>query len=269
MSERDGFQPGVPCWVETWQDDGDAAAEYYGRIFGWEAEQTSSSDGGTFRICRLRGRDVAAIGSPIPEEAPPVPTWTTFIQVESAERTAEKVKATGGSVLVGPMESLDGGSLAIVADPAGAAFAIWEQARHRGAQLVNEPGAWTMSMLVTPDPDQAVRFYGDVFGWSTESFSEMTLFTLSGFVGGEPQQPVPRDVVAVIAPPGSADGAPPHWSVGFWIRDPDEAARLTREIGGQVLAEPFDIPGAGMRQAALADPQGATFTVTRPPGLDD
>jgi hypothetical protein len=258
--------------VETWQDDGDRAVEYYARLFGWEAEQTSSTDGGTFRICRLRGRDVAAIGSPIPDEAPPVPSWTTFIQVESAAETADRVKAAGGSVVVGPMESLEGGSIAIVADPAGAAFAIWEQVRHRGAQVVNEPGAYTMSMLVTPDPEEAVRFYGDVFGWSTESFGmggdEMTLFTLPGYIGGEPEQPVPRDVVAVLAPPGAGNGAPPHWSVGFWIRDPDEAARVTRQMGGQVLAEPFDIPGAGMRQATLADPQGATFTVTRPPGLE-
>jgi hypothetical protein len=272
MSEREGFQPGVPCWVETWQDDGDAAMDYYGRIFGWEGGETSSVDDGTFRICKLRGRDVAAIGSPIPEEAPAVPSWTTFIQVESAAETAEAVKRAGGSVIVGPMDSLEGGRIAIVADPAGAAFAIWELGMHRGAQLVNEPGAWTMSMLVTPDPERAVRFYGEVFGWATESFgmgdAEMTLFTLPGFVGGEPQQPVPRDVVAVITPSGAAEGPPPHWSVGFWISDPDEAARLTRELGGQVLAEPFDIPGAGMRQAALADPQGATFTVTRPPGID-
>jgi predicted enzyme related to lactoylglutathione lyase len=272
MSERNGFQPGVPCWVETWQDDGDAAASYYGRIFGWEAEQTASpDDGGSFRICRLRGRDVAAIGSPIPEQAPPVPSWTTFIQVDSAEETAARVKEAGGSVIVGPMESLEGGSIAIAADPAGAAFAVWEQAKHRGAEVINEPGAWAMSMLITPDSEQAVRFYAEVFGWSTESFGmggdEITMFTLPGYVGGEPQQPVPRDVVATVAPAAAAEGAPPHWSVDFWISDPDEAARITTEMGGRVLAGPFDIPDLGMRQATLADPQGATFTVTRPPGL--
>lgn len=271
MSEPSGFQPGVPCWVETWQNDGDAAADYYSRIFGWETEQTSSGEGGSFRICRLRDRDVAGIGSPIPEGAPPTPVWTTFIQAKSADETAAKVEETGGNVMVRPMDSLDGGRIAIAADQAGAAFAIWEQAKHRGAQIINEPGAWTMSMLVTPDREAAVRFYGEVFGWAIESFEmgggEMTLFTLPGYVGGEPEQPVPREVVAVLAPAGGADGTPPHWSVGFWIRDPDEAARITTEMGGRVLAEPADIPGAGMRQAALADPQGATFTVTRPPGV--
>jgi predicted enzyme related to lactoylglutathione lyase len=271
MSERDGFQPGVPCWVETWQDDGDAAAAYYGRIFGWSAGQTASPDGGSFRICKLRGRDVAAIGSPIPDEAPPVPSWTTFIQVDSAEETATRVREAGGSVIITPKESLEGGKVAIAADPAGAAFALWEQGKHQGARVINEPGAWAMSMLVTPDPSEAIRFYGDVFGWDTETFgmggAEITMFTLPGYVGGEPSQPVPRDVVATVAPPGAAEGAPAHWSADFWISDPDEAARITTEMGGRVLAEPFDIPEIGMRQASLADPQGATFTVTRPPGV--
>ena len=273
MSERNGFQSGVPCWVETWQDDGDAAAAYYSRIFGWEVEQTASpGDGGSFRICRLRGRDVAAIGSPIPDPAPPVPSWTTFIQVDSTEQIVARVKEAGGNVVVDPMDSLEGGSIAIVADPAGAAFAVWEQAKHGGAELINEPGAWAMSMLVTPDSEQAVRFYGEVFGWSTESFGmggdEIVMFTLPGYVGGEPSQPVPRDVVATVAPPAAAEGVPPHWSVDFWVRDPDEIARITTEMGGQVLAEPFDIPEIGMRTAALADPQGAAFSITRPPGLD-
>jgi hypothetical protein len=272
MSDRDGFAPGVPCWVETWQDDGEAASAYYSRIFGWEAgKPLSRDDGGSFRICKLRGRDVAAIGSPVPEEAPPVPSWTTFIQVASAEQTAAKAKEAGGSVIVEPMSSLEGGSIAIVADPAGAAFAVWEQAKHGGAQTINEPGAWAMSMLVTPDSQQAVRFYGEVFGWTTESFGmageEIVMFTLPGYVGGEPEQPVPRDVVATVAPAAAAEGQTAHWSVDFWARDPDEIARITTEMGGRVLAEPFDIPGIGMRQAALADPQGATFTVTRPPGI--
>jgi predicted enzyme related to lactoylglutathione lyase len=273
MSERNGFQPGVPCWVETWQNNADRAIEYYSRIFGWEVEDAVTTDAdGTFHMCRLRGRDVAGIGFPIPEGAPPVPTWTTFIQVDSAAEAAGKVKDAGGNVIVEPFESLEGGRLTIAADPAGAAFAAWEQAEHRGARVINEPGAWAMSMLVTPDPEGAKRFYGDVFGWTTRPFAvgdaEVTMFALPGYVGGEPQQPVPRDVVATLAPPGAApEGTAAHWSVDFWVRDPDEAARVTAESGGQVLAEPFDLPDIGMRQAALADPQGATFTITRPPGL--
>jgi hypothetical protein len=269
MSERDGFQPGVPCWVDTWQPDADAAMKFYGRLFGWESDETADAPGDVKHyVCRLRGRDVAAVAS-----GPDVPTtaWNTYVWVDDVHATVAKVQAAGGSVLREPFEALDGGRVAIVADPSGAAIGLWRPGDHGGAQLINEPGAWAMSMLVTPDPERAVRFYGEVFGWATESFgmggAEFTMFTLPGYVGGEPEQPVPRDVVAVLAPPGAADGAPAHWSVDFWIRDPDEAARITSEMGGQVLAEPFDVPDLGMRQAALADPQGATFTITRPPGL--
>jgi hypothetical protein len=272
MSERDGYQHGVPCWVDTWQPDADAAVEFYKRIFGWEAEDTMPADvSGKHYMCRLRGRDAAAVASR-PEEAPPVTAWNTYVWVNDVDATVAKVKEAGGGVLKEPFDALDGGWIAIVADPAGAAIGIWQPGAHKGARVINEPGAWAMSMLVTPDPKNAKRFYGELFGWTTRSFGlgdeEITMFAVPGYVGGEPQQPVPRDVVATLAPPGAApDGTPPHWSVDFWVRDADEVARVTAEMGGQVLAEPYDVPDIGMRQAALVDPQGAAFTITRPPGL--
>jgi predicted enzyme related to lactoylglutathione lyase len=269
MSDRDGFQPGVPCWVETWHDDPERAIRFYSGIFGWEAENTLPPDAdGTFHICRLRGRDAAAIGSPIPAGAPPTAVWTTFIRVESAKEIAGKVKDAGGSVTVEPFESLEGGRLAIVADPSGAAFAAWEQAQHKGAQVVNEPGAWAMSALETTDSEGAKAFYGELFGWETEPFGPqdagISLWRLPGYVGGEPQQPVPRDVVATMIANGEG---PARWSVDFWIADVDEAAAKSTELGGRTLTPPYNVPAAGMRQAVLADPAGAVFSITQPPGV--
>jgi len=269
VSERDGFDAGVPCWVETWHNDPEAALTFYSGLFGWEAENTLGLEAdGTFSICRLRGRDVAAIGSPIPEGAPPTAVWSTFVRVESAQRTATQVAEAGGSVMVEPFESFEGGRLAIVADPSGAVLAAWEQAEHRGAQLVNEPGAWSMSILNTRDPEGAEAFYGTVFGWETETFDtgggEVELFRLPGYVGGEPQQPVPRDVVAVMVEMdshGLPKEMPPHWSVDFWIDDTDAAAAKAPELGGSVVVPPFDSPA--FRQAVLLDPGGAAFTASQ------
>jgi uncharacterized protein len=263
MSERDGFAPGVPCWVDTWQPDAEAAVAFYTRLFGWDAEDTMPADmPGRHFMCRLRGRDVAAIASR-PEAAPPVTTWSTYIWVESAADAAAKALAAGGSIVMEPFDSLDGGSIAVLADPTGAAFCVWQPGGHGGAQLVNEPGAWSMSMLSTPDTDRAKEFYGALFGWATESFavgdSEVTLWRRPGYVGGDPGQPVPRDVVAVMA--GSAGDSPPAWGVDFWVHDADATADKARELGGRVDAPPYDIPG--FRQAALADPQGAAFTVSQ------
>jgi len=152
------------------------------------------------------------------------------------------------------------GRTAVIADPAGAVFTVSEPDPHRGAQVVNEPGAWAMSALSTPDLGSAKAFYGAVFGWEADTFpvgdAEFTLWRLPGFEGGEPEQPVPADVVAVAGP-----GEQPRWDVDLWIEDPDAIATRATELGGTVVAGPFDMPMG--RRAVLADPQGATFSISR------
>jgi uncharacterized protein len=271
MSERDGYQPGVPCWVDTGQPDPQAAVGFYTELFGWEAEDAMPPDSeGSYFVCRLRGREVAAVGSQPSEGGPPVPVWNTYIWVESADDTGAKVTDAGGSVVMEPFDVLDAGRMAVVSDSSGAVFCVWQANEHTGARLVNEPGAWSMSMLNTRDPEGAKAFYGAVFGWEADTFdlggSELTLWRLPGFLGGEPQQPVPRDVVGVMAPMTSdrfPDDVPPHWSVDFWVGDIDAIADNAARLGGRIIAPPYDIPGAPMRQAFLADPAGAAFSVTR------
>jgi predicted enzyme related to lactoylglutathione lyase len=266
MSERDGYAPGVPCWIDTWRAEPETALDFYTELLGWDAEQTTPPGPPvTYFLGRLRGRDVAAIGSPPPDSAPSAPGWTTYVWVESADGTAAAVTGAGGTVVMEPSDSLDGGRVAIVADPAGAVLGVWQPGAHKGAQLVNEPGAWSMSALNTRDPDGAKAFYGAVLGWQADTMdldgSEFTLFRLPGYVGGEPEQPVPRDVIATMAPAGDAD-VPPHWSVDFWVGDVEGTVGKAAELGGSVVVPAYDIPGTPLRQGVLADPEGVTFSVT-------
>jgi uncharacterized protein len=152
----------------------------------------------------------------------------------------------------------------VLADPAGAVLCVWQPGERHGARLVNEPSAWAMSVLQTRDQESCEAFYRDVFGWQTEAFgpSGVTLFRLPGYVGGEPLQPVPRDVVAVMAPLAD-DSAPSRWNPDFWVHDADEVAGKASGLGGRVLAPPSD--NGGMRQAVVADPDGAVFSVTTAP----
>jgi predicted enzyme related to lactoylglutathione lyase len=263
MSERDEYAPGVPCWVDTWQSDAAATAAFYADLLGWETELTTPDRAGAqYVMCRLRGRDVAAIGSGA-AGAPPA-AWTTYVQVASVDDTVAKAREAGGAIVTAPFDSLDGGRIAIVADPAGATFGVWAPGAHRGAQLVNEPGAWTMSVLLCDDPEPAKRFYGATLGWTGDPFplgdTEGTLWRLDGYVGGEPAQPVPRDVVAVMAP---AFGRPAQWTVNFWVDDADATAARAPDLGGKVLAGPFDT--AISRDAVIADPAGAVFSVSTAP----
>ena len=247
MSERNGYEPGVPCWVDTWQGDAGAAAGFYTQLFGWEAAR-----GDDYSMFRLRGREVAGLGGQAIE---PV-AWTTYVQVDDAAAAAQRVTEAGGSVLREPFDSLEGGRIAVVADPAGAVLGLWQLGEHRGAELVNEPGAWAMSVLTQPDPQRAKAFYRAALGWEAEAFGPATLFRLPGYVGGEPQQPVPRDVIAVMT-----EGGPARWTPGFWVHDADAAAARAAELGGEVLAPPADT-GVG-RTALLADPAGAVFSISK------
>src|SRR5262245_19950989 len=99
MAERDGYIPGVASWVDTNQPDPKAAVPFYRGLFGWDFEDTMPSESaGNYFIGRIRGGDVAAVSS-IPEGAPPLAMWNTYIWVDSADDTADKVRAAGGSVV--------------------------------------------------------------------------------------------------------------------------------------------------------------------------
>jgi uncharacterized protein len=269
MSQRDGYAHGVPCWMAAVQRNPADAVAFYSELFGWDAENLMpEGEQGDYFVCRHRGLDVAAIVSVDGAPPPPSSVWATHVWVEDAKGTAHAVQREGGTVVGEPFESPGGGVVAVLADPAGAVFCAWEPRERRGAQVVNEPSAWAMSQLITDDIDAAKRFYGSVFGWETEEFgmgdARVTLWRVPGYVGGEPQQPVSREVVAamaVLSPVDAAAGPSPHWSPDFWIADAEQAAEQVPGLGGRVVVPPHEVPP--FRRVVLADPEGATFSVSQ------
>jgi predicted enzyme related to lactoylglutathione lyase len=276
MPQRDGYIPGVPCWVDTNQPDPEAAAAFYGGLFGWEVRDVMPPESeGTYLVGQIRGRGVAAI-SPIPEGAPPMAMWNTYIWVESADETASRVAEAGGKVLMGPFDVEDAGRMAMFADAEGAAFSVWEARVHKGAQIVNEAGALNFNGLNTRDVDGAKAFYGSVFGWTTLDLGGAEMWSLPGY-GDHLEERTPglrkqmaefggptgfEDVVANITPLGDDQAdVPAHWSVTFGVDDADASAAKASELGGTVIVAPFDAPW--VRMAVLADPAGATFIASQ------
>jgi len=277
MLERDGYLPGVPCWIDTSQPDPKAAVDFYGGLFGWDLQDAMPPDApGNYFIARLRGGDVAAIGSQ-PEGGPPMATWNTYIWVDSADEAAAKVRDAGGRVLSDPFDVMNAGRMAVCADPAGAAFCVWQAKEHRGAQIVNEPGSLNFNGLNTRDAEGAKAFYGAVFGWEALPVGgDAEMWRLPGY--GEylersdpglrermAQSGAPagfEDVVATLTPiaDDQAD-VPAHWSVTFAVEDADATAERAAQLGGRVLAAPFDAPW--VRMTVIADPQGATFIASK------
>lgn len=276
MSEREGYIPGVPCWVDTNQPDPKAALPFYGDLLGWEFEDTMpEGSGGSYFIGRIRGGDVAAVGS-VPEGAPPTPTWNTYVWVESADETAAKVRSAGGSVLTEAFDVMDAGRMAVVADPEGAVFCVWQAKNHRGARVVNEHGSLNFNGLATRDPERAKAFYGAVFGWRLLTSPAGLMWTLPGY-GDHLEESNPGlrkqmadmgapdgfiDVVVALEPLAVDDAATPaHWTVTFGVDDIDATAVKARELGGKVIAGPVDAPWS--RTAVIGDPQGATFIASQ------
>ncbi len=276
MPERDGYIPGVPCWVDTTQPDPDSAAEFYSGVFGWELEDVMPPDApGKYLIARIRRGDVGAISSR-PEGAPPGAVWNTYIWVDSADDAAAKVTDAGGTVIGEPSDVMDAGRMAVLSDPEGAVFCVWQAKEHRGAQIVNEHGSVNFNGLATRDLEGAKAFYGSVFGWSTLDLGGGGAWTLPGYGDHlEANDPGLRerlaemggpagfeDVVATINPiPDSEPDTPAHWSVTFAVDDADAVAAKAEELGGNVIAPPFDAPW--VRMTVIADPAGATFIATK------
>ncbi len=265
MSGTITYMPGVPCWVETLVPDTAAARTFYSALFAWTFSGPGSMPvGGSYYVARSHDADVAGIAS-LPPDGAAHAQWSTQIAVANLDDAAERARALGGRVVVGPLDAPPAGRLAVIEAPGGSTFALWEARERLGAQRVNEPNAWAMSALRARDLDRALPYYEALFGWRRERFDagaeHIELLRLPGYVGGVPEQPVPRDVVAVAV----EDAHAPFdtWSVDFWIDDVDRAIESIRAHGGHVFAGPFD---AGIfRRAIVACPAGAIFSISRPP----
>ncbi|HYI18933.1 MAG TPA: VOC family protein [Solirubrobacteraceae bacterium] len=255
MSPRDHYPAGVPCWVDTLQPDPGSAAAFYAALLGWEIV-CDDDEGPSYLLARLRGADVAGVAA-LPEGH--APGWITHVRVDDVEAAVATAEAAGATVALPPLDAAPAGRLAVLADPGGARFAVWQPELRDGAMRVNEPGAWAMSALRTDDPEGAAAFYAAVFGWRAEAWGPVHLLRLPGYVGGTDQQPVPRDVVAVMAPLGPGDGQS-RWDVDFRVADAAAVAARAPELGGAVLAAPHARPP--FLTAVLADPAGGAFSVS-------
>jgi len=278
MRERDGYLPGVPCWVDTSQPDPEAAVAFYRGLFGWDFKDAMPpGSAGEYLIASLRGGDVAAIASQ-PEGGPPTAVWNTYVWVQSADEAASKVLDAGGRIVADPFDVVDAGRMAVCMDPEGATFRVWQAKGHKGAQIVNEPGSLNFNSLNTRDAEAAQSFYGSLLGWETLGLGGgVKMWRLPGYgdflAKSDPEirkrmaesAAAPagfEDVVATLNPIGpDQPEVRAHWSVTFAVDDADATAERAAELGGRVVIPPFDAPW--VRMTVITDPQGATFTASK------
>lgn len=252
MGQRTQHAPGTFSWVDLSTTDQDAARAFYGALFGWEADDMPAGEGVVYSMMRIGDAHVAAI-SPQPQqqrEAGVPPMWNSYVTVVSADATAARASALGATVHAPPFDVFDAGRMAVIQDPQGAFFMVWEPRRHVGAGLVNAPGALVWNELASPDLDGSAAFYAQLFGWSIAQWPGADAVYM-GIRNGASSNGGMREAT----PPG----IPPHWLVYFGVDDLDASLRRVGELGGAVHAGPIDIQMA--RIAVVADPQGAVFAL--------
>jgi predicted enzyme related to lactoylglutathione lyase len=252
MGERTAYAPGTFSWADVTTTDQEAAKAFYAGLFGWEPEDQPAGEGVSYTMMRLGGLDVAAV-SPQPQmlrDAGAPPAWNSYVTVDSADATADRAARLGATVLSPAFDVMDVGRMAVLQDPQGASFMVWEPKASIGARLVNEPGALCWNELATPDPEAAAAFYGALFGWSIAPLADSPMPYLWA-TNGE------ADAAGLREP---TPGEPNHWLVYLGTDDIVATADRAKELGGDPFAGVHTL-GEDLSIAPVRDPQGAVFAL--------
>lgn len=250
-------------WYELITPDMAGAKRFYGDLVGWTAQDMPMPDGGgePYSVLSADGNGVAGMLNLGEAMKGMPPNWTGYVCVDDCDAAADKVKALGGSVMRPPLDIPGIGRFAIVADPAGAVFAIMKPTPPDGGRPppdISAVGQTGWHELYGADPETGFDFYAQMFGWTKADampMGEMGTYQLfnnqDGQVGGMMRKPpqMPN----------------PAWLYYFRVGDIDVAADKVKASGGQVLMGPMVVPG-GDWIVQGTDPQGAMFAVVATKG---
>jgi predicted enzyme related to lactoylglutathione lyase len=243
---------GTPTWIDLGIPDLDRAMSFYGGLFGWDF-QVGPAEIGHYTICLLRGEPVAAM---MPNHEPDATRfwWNVYLATADCDRTAAQVRVAGGTLVAEPMDAMDQGRMAMVRDPTGAQFGLWQGRKHIGCRIVNEPGSLVRNDLVTADPGSARDFYATVFGFTLDRNEDMPEFDFTFL-----RRPDGHEVGGIFGNPAAVRS---EWNTTFEVADTDAVVAAARASGG-ASGDIQDMRYG--RIATLTDPFGVEFAViTRP-----
>jgi predicted enzyme related to lactoylglutathione lyase len=258
MVQRDTPWPlGTPCWADLSTTDPDKARDFYGQLFGWHFN-VGGPETGNYATADLNGLQVVGIGPLMGDLTMSV--WTNYLASDDLDGTVDGAVRAGGTVIAPAMDVMEFGRMAVLADPTGAVFGVWQAGTHTGFQLANETGSVVWTEAMSRNIDVAKEFYAAVFGYTYEDMSgegfRYEMFKVNGNVAGGLGQ-LPAEAPAEI---------PAHWRIYFAVDDADAAVEQINQLGGSLLQPPQDAPYG--RWADVADAQGAAFSVIKVPPME-
>ncbi|GJM44500.1 MAG: putative glyoxylase CFP32 [Gemmatimonadota bacterium] len=255
MSETTVKAPGTFCWSEVCTADLAAAKEFYGGLFGWTTKDNTAGPG-IYSLLHLGNEQVGGMYELVEQqkEMGVPPHWLGYVLVEDVNEATERAQSLGGTVVMGPMDVMEMGRMALLQDPTGAVFALWQALTHTGGGEITGHGSVCWHELVSTDRVEATAFYAALFGWELESGPGEMEYTL--FMNDE------KPTAGCMQRTEEMGPVPSHWLTYFNVDDTDASADKASALGGRVVHPPTDIPGVG-RFALLADHAGAIFGVMK------
>jgi predicted enzyme related to lactoylglutathione lyase len=248
MPEAAVSAPGKAIWADLATPDIEKSKDFYSKLFGWEPQILGPEAGG-YVLFSLKGKTVAAVA---PAQEGQFPAWSVYFGTNDADATAKAVESAGGKVIVPPFDVLESGRMAVLQDPTGAFFSVWQPNTMKGFDVINEPNTFSWAELNTRNTAGAEGFYPKVFGWgmkkseASDGAPAYTEWQIDGqSIGGE------MDTTAFQME------VPPFWLAYFMVSDIDAAASKVKELGGQVMNGPSDYPGG--KFAVLMDSNNTVF----------
>jgi predicted enzyme related to lactoylglutathione lyase len=259
MPHIDKHAPGSFSWLELATTDQTAAKQFYSSLFGWEPADYPMGPNGVYTMFTIEGKAAGACFTIGAHEGHIPPHWQLYVSVASADDAAARAAQLGGKTIEGPFDVQTFGRMAVIQDPTGAFFSIWQAKTHIGTGITGVNGTLCWADLNTADPRTAKAFYENLFGWQfvpgKDKPADSYLHIKNGedFIGGLPPAPE-RDQHA------RDPHTPPHWLLYFLVADCDASTEKAKELGAKIYMQPMNIDPT-LRLSIVADPQGAVFAL--------
>ncbi len=252
MSEIKNYTPGTFCWTDLAVKDLAKEKKYYANVFGWGSQDLPApdTDEAPYSLLQVDHKSTCAL-YPEHDHHKQAPQWLTYISVENVDETIKKANEAGGTLITPAMDVMDAGRLAVLQDPTGARFAVWQAKEFVGAEIQETAGSVCWRELITSNVDVAGKFYASIFGWEPKVSDKGDRKYLLFSKGKEL-------VCGMMAPPER--GIPTHWITYWETNNCDQTVEKAKRFGGHVIKGTTEIKDVG-RFAILLDPEGAEFGV--------
>jgi len=127
MTQPGKTEAGRFCWIDLAATDAARAKAFYGQLFGWTSRE-QPANGGSFTRLQLSAQDVGSLYQlgKLHLDRGLRSHWTPYIRVDDANDAARRVASLGGEVMVRPFPVADVARIALIRDPVGAYFGLWE-----------------------------------------------------------------------------------------------------------------------------------------------